>query len=205
MFQDQYNGKLLLDTNNEPLLVSLWEEMGQDSPIGEVTYDQMQKALNYKFKSGSYSYDEALQKAIDFNKSMEGSKSFMGYIEYNAQSGQYDFSIKPNTVENRKAFLNLVTEKQHFDAVMERLHQAGINVDQLFPTEDEESRGARGKYSPANYKKLSDGIHGVISLLDPNNDYQALTAETGHLIIGALNDSPLVQRLSKLVGSEKGL
>lgn len=205
MFQEQYNGKLILDANQEPMLVSLWEEMGKDSPIGEVTYEQMNQALNFKFKSGLYDYNEALNKAVDFNKSMEGSKSFMGYIEYDAQSGQYMFSIKPNTVENRKQFLKLVTEKQHFDTVVERLKQAGINIDQLFPTEDEQSKGAVGKYSPENYKRLSDGIHGVISLLDPNSDYKTLTVETGHLIIGSLHDSPLVNRFEKLLKDEKGL
>lgn len=203
-FISDHQDELMFDreNNGEPTLVSLYEVVNtiekerygnynseENKVFPGITYGNIREYLAKKFSEGVYSYDEAFNKMLSFNKEYKGSHTFMATIEVQ-DDRQYKFSIVYNTEENQEKLIQTISEKQAADRIKERLQQEKVGV----------QSGKHSLYNSLNPKQLLDGLTGLLTVQEGKNHLEALCKETGHFINESIPDSnPLKQRLVKLI------
>ena len=195
VFQETFKDDILFDKNQEPTIASLWE-VTHDTDMHDVTLGQMRDFLGKEFKEGVCpNYEDAYKKAIDFNKNYEGSKTYIGVVEYDNQAKKFSFRVVYNSQENQKAFTELIAKVHMYKTIEQKLHSLGIGIQTI-----EDGSKYSGFFNTKNFEEIEHGLQGIIGVTNPEAfNLETLSKETGHFIMEALPDNPLVIRLKELV------
>ena len=199
-------------------------ELYKEDENGEITFsslralaeidiknDTIVQVLNDDFKSGIYSYAEALKKIQEFNDNSPWADTMMATMQP-VKDGKYFVSVVPQTrtITDTKGKTSKVSEavnekKKLFDVVRNQevenklkalLRSYKVSVDFL------EGDRQGGRYSTENIDDAVQGLYGLIQINEAGNTTEALAEEAGHFAVGALGNNPLVQRLQSLLSSE---
>lgn len=175
---------------------------------GEITFNSLRKlsklnikeekliaTLNEDIGAGTYTYDDAITKLQNFNRSSQFNKDYMAMIT--PDKGKYKLSIVPRTSSNESTLERTIASRTLRDRIMYRLNKAGVSVKFL-----EEDDKYDGRYSTANVEKAVDGMYNLIRVSNGEKLTATLAEEAGHFAIGALGESPLVERLTNILTPE---
>lgn len=175
---------------------------------GEITFNSLRKLaninvnqerlianLNKEIGAGVYPYDEAITKVLDFNRNSSFNEDYMATITLS--KGQYQLSIVPRTKANEAALEREVQNRALRDRLMYHLNKAGVAVG--FLNEDDK---VDGRYSTINAEKTADGMYQLIRVANGERLTETLAEEAGHFAVGALGNSPLVERLTNTLTPE---
>lgn len=175
---------------------------------GEITFNSLRKLANIDVKqeklldtlnkdigSGIMNYDEALSKLTSFNRNSQFKNDYMATIK--RINSKYELSVIPRTKVNEASLEQEISNRTLRDRIMYYLNKAGVSVEFL-ENDDKEN----GRYSTVNAKKTADGMYNLIRVANGEKVTASLAEEAGHFAIAALGNSPLVNRLNKLLTPE---
>lgn len=176
---------------------------------GEITFQSLRKlaklnvgkdnllnTLNKDINSGIYDYEEAITRLQSFNRNSQFNDEFMATIT-STKDGKYNLSVVEKNAANEAALTKEISNRCLQDRVKYYLNKAGVSIKFI---EDDER--INGRYSTKNAKKTANGLYCLIQVSKGKKIDEILAEEAGHFTIGALGDSPLVQRLMKLLTPE---
>lgn len=154
---------------------------------------------NFNIKEIDYSvenYHNILQQCEELNNSIYGSNYF-------ATIKIEDNKIKPvlNYKDNKNQY-KLEQERQQkavelYSKVLPILERWGIKIDAL--TDAEERLSTNGIVDFESIEKATDGFYHIIRTAKGLQGDEALPEELGHVIIRALEDTPLIQRTLNII------
>jgi hypothetical protein len=104
--------------------------------------------------------------------------------------GSYNIKVVEKTEEEKENFKRTVKNATLQDKLKAILLSHGVEVGFL-----EDGDTENGRYSTLNAEKNANGLYNLIRIKDGYNGDKALAEETGHFIVGAMGQDPLVQRL----------
>lgn len=172
---------------------------------GEITFNSLRKlakinleqekllaTLNDDIKAGEYSYQDAVAKLQNFNRTSDFRQDYMATIQQ--VGNKYQLSVVPRTNANEASLETVISNRALRDRLMYHLNKAGVSVGFL-----EEDDKINGRYSTVNAKKTADGMYQLIRVARGEKLTRALAEEAGHFAVGSLGDSPLVKRLVDLM------
>lgn len=189
-FMDAVRDRATFDENGEITLKSLLE-LTKTSLDNE----KVLKALNDDIKSGNYSYQEAMQKLQDFNRSSQWKDNYLATITPVGQ-GQYRLSVVNRNSVNEENLNTTISNQTLQDQIISILNQYGVAVDFL------QDGNEQSRYSTENAVKTADGMYHLIRIANGENVADDLAEEAGHFAVAALGNSPLVERLINLLSPE---
>lgn len=176
---------------------------------GEITFQSLRKlaklnvdkdilinALNRDINSGTYDYVEAVNRLQSFNRNSQFNNEFMATIK-STTDGKYYLSVVEKNPSNELALNQEISNRTIQDRIKYYLNKAGVSIE--FIENDEK---VNGRYSTKNAKKTADGLYQLIQVANGKNVTGVLAEEAGHFAIGALGNSPLVERLMRLLTPE---
>lgn len=188
-FIDDYKDDIIWDSDAldaEPKLASFYEIAKEIMP--EVKTSDIRDVLAKKFGEGVYSYQDAYNKMLNFNKEMEGAHTFMGTIEA-TKDGKYKFRIAYNAREEQDALIKTVATREAAETLLKKLENLGVTA----------GEGLQSLYSTEDPKVIVRGAQELLRLIEVNggiDNIHEFADEVGHFIVGALGkNSPLYQRL----------
>ncbi len=175
---------------------------------GEITFNSLRKlakinieqekllgSLNKEIGSGTYAYDEAITRLQNFNRNSQFNDDYMATIK--PSKGDYTLSIVPRTKANEADLERVISNRTLRDRLMYHLNKAGVSVEFL-----ESDDKVEGRYSTVNAKRTADGMFNLIRVSNGEKLTATLAEEAGHFAVGALGNSPLVERLTKVLTLE---
>lgn len=191
-FLDEVSHRAEFDENGEITLDSLQRLSGL-----QIDSDSIVASLNKDIGAGVMSYDDAIVKAVTFNKSNKYKKSFMATLKPTSD-GKYRLEVVKRSGAEEVAFNEVIATQTIQNRLKAQLAKHGVSV--KFMEKDEK---VRGRYSTVNAKRTADGLYQLIEISSngPNVD-RTLAEEAGHFAVGALGESPLVKRLMGLLTPE---
>ena len=188
-FLKDFDEELIFDSDTvdaEPILASFYEAARTIMP--EVKASDIREILAKKFGEGVYSYEDAYQKMLDFNKQMQGAHTFIGTIEF-TEGGKYKFRIAFNAIEEQQALLKTIANREAAQTLLTQLEKSGVTV----------SEGQKSLYSTLDPVTILNGSKELLKLIEVKGGIENIhdfAKETGHFVVGALGESnPLYQRL----------
>lgn len=188
-FLKDFDEELIFDSDAvdaEPILASFYEAARAIMP--EVKSSDIREILAKKFGEGVYSYEDAYQKMLDFNKQMQGAHTFMGTIEF-TEGGKYKFKIAFNAIEEQQALLKTIANREAAQTLLTQLEKSGVTA----------SEGQKSLYSTLDPVTILNGSKELLKLIEVKGGIENIhdfAKETGHFVVGALGESnPLYQRL----------
>lgn len=191
-FLDEVGHRAEFDENGEITFDSLERLSGLQIDTGSIV-----TSLNKDIGAGIMSYDDAIVKAVAFNKSNKYKKKFMATLK-STSNGKYRLEVVERSGAEEVALNEVITAQTIQGRIKAQLAKHGVSV--RFMEKDEK---VRGRYSTVNAKRTADGLYQLIEIASngPNVD-RTLAEEAGHFAVGALGDSPLVKRLMSLLTPE---
>lgn len=188
-FLKDFDEELIFDSDAvdaEPILASFYEAARTIMP--EVKASDIREILAKKFGEGVYSYEDAYQKMLDFNKQMQGAHTFIGTIEF-TEGGKYKFRIAFNAIEEQQALLKTIANREAAQTLLTQLEKSGVTA----------SEGQKSLYSTLDPVTILNGSKELLKLIEVKGGIENIhdfAKETGHFVVGALGESnPLYQRL----------
>ena len=188
-FLKDFDEELIFDSDAvdaEPILASFYEAAKAIMP--EVKASDIREILAKKFGEGVYSYEDAYQKMLDFNKQMQGAHTFMGTIEF-TEGGKYKFRIAFNAIEEQDALVKTIANREAAQTLLTQLEKSGVTA----------SEGQKSLYSTLDPITILNGSKELLKLIEVKGGIENIhdfAKETGHFVVGALGESnPLYQRL----------
>lgn len=188
-FLKDFDEELIFDSDAvdaEPILASFYEVARTVMP--EVKASDIREILAKKFGEGVYSYEDAYQKMLDFNKQMQGAHTFMGTIEF-TEGGKYKFRIAFNAIEEQDALVKTIANREAAQTLLTQLEKSGVIA----------SEGQKSLYSTLDPVTILNGSKELLKLIEVKGGIENIhdfAKETGHFVVGALGESnPLYQRL----------
>lgn len=188
-FLKDFDEELIFDSDAvdaEPILASFYEAARTVMP--EVKASDIREILAKKFGEGVYSYEDAYQKMLDFNKQMYGAHTFMGTIEF-TEGGKYKFRIAFNAIEEQDALVKTIANREAAQTLLTQLEKSGVTA----------SEGQKSLYSTLDPVTILNGSKELLKLIEVKGGIENIhdfAKETGHFVVGALGESnPLYQRL----------
>lgn len=211
---------LLFYTNNNHEEAQEWyavshdkkflDRVGNDADFdqnGEITFNTLRKYSNIKFETselvqkinkelgaGVYSYEEAIDKLTQFNRESQFKNDFMATIR--EANGKYALHVVEKTDANQVALHEVIKKRSLRDRLTYELKRRGVEAD--FTNRTDEG----GRYSTENIEKAADGMYHLIRISEGKRMNEHYAEESGHFAVAALNNSPLVQRLLKVLTPE---
>lgn len=189
-------------------------EVSEDAKFdenGEITFNSLRKEanldieeekiiakLNKDLGSGEYPFDQAITKMQYFNTSNPMRDDFMATISI-GKGDKVKLEVVKNTPKNQDKLIDTIKNRILQDRLKYYLTKHGVNVSFLDSNTDS---NINGRYSTENIEKTSDGLYNLIQIAHGKKGEEALAEETGHFIIGALSENPLVDRLISLLTDE---
>ena len=161
-----------------------------------VRKDSLLNILNEDINSGVYDYEEAITRLQSFNRNSQFNDEFMATIT-STKDGKYNLSIVERNPSNESALNQEISNRTLQDRIKYYLNKAGVGIE--FIENDEK---VNGRYSTKNAKRTADGLYQLIQVSNGENVTETLAEEAGHFAIGALGESPLVERLMRLLTPE---
>lgn len=187
-FLDKVSDRIKLDENGEITLNSLKKVTNFS-----VAKSQLLNTLNDDIKTGNYEYSEAMSKLQSFNRNNEFNDDYLATIERN-NNGTYNLSVVDRTPENEAKLNKIIANQSLQDRIKYYLNKAGVDIGFL-----EEDDKVDGRYSTKNATKTADGMYQLIQVAKGEKLTDNLAEEAGHFAIGALGNSPLVNRLMNIL------
>lgn len=188
-FLKDFDEELIFDSDAvdaEPILASFYEAARTIMP--EVKASDIREILAKKFGEGVYSYEDAYQKMLDFNKQMQGAHTFMGTIEF-TEGGKYKFRIAFNAIEEQDALVKTIANREAAQTLLTQLEKSGVTA----------SEGQKSLYSTLDPVTILNGSKEFLKLIEVKGGIENIhdfAKETGHFVVGALGESnSLYQRL----------
>lgn len=188
-FLKDFDEELIFDSDAvdaEPILASFYEAARTIMP--EVKASDIREILAKKFGEGVYSYEDAYQKMLDFNKQMQGAHTFMGTIEF-TEGGKYKFRIAFNAIEEQDALVKTIANREAAQTLLTQLEKSGVTA----------SEGQKSLYSTLDPVTILNGSKELLKLIEVKGGIENIhdfAKETGHFVVGALGESnSLYQRL----------
>lgn len=208
----QEQGKTLhFDENGEILLRDLIDIANID-----LEQDKLLQVLNKDLGEGIYEYADAIRRIEEFrNTNSFADKvdiSFAPLDKDQSSQGKVYISVIPktqkvkgkdgkevvinNTANNQKKLHDTIRNKELEKRLIDLLNRYKVSVKFL------ESDDEGGQYSTDNVTRAENGLYGLIEIKQGGYVSDVLAEETGHFVVGALGDNPLVKRLEKLLESK---
>lgn len=182
-FLDIVRDKAKFDSNGEITMKSL-----NDLAELNINEEDLIRTLNQEIEAGEYSYEEALSRMQLFNKNHKMNDSYMATIT-NSNNGKVKLEIVHNNEDNREKLIETINGRVLQDRLKYKLSTLGVEVGFL------DKPNINGRYSTENAEKTASGMYNLINIAHGEKGNEALAEETGHFIIGALGNNPLVDRL----------
>lgn len=200
-FKDDFKDSLSLDAEGVPSFDSLMQNdfiirfLGDKVKkyLGTISLDREDTISNYYLM---------LEDAKKFNKDSIYNKYFTATVGYN-NDGRLTLQFKKKSSDSDKKF-----SEQYAVALLNRrlaniLRSLGVNVGLL--TEVERNAGRVGVTDFSVAKDIASDSISMIRVANNMEGAKALSEEFAHLIIGALRNSPLVQRNLNRISNEEVL
>lgn len=188
-FLTKNSDNLEFDVNGEVTLSSLKKVLEEDGEFSNLNDSKTLVYLNDELKAGKYKYSEALDNVLAFNKSNQFKNGFMATLEP-TDNNMYSISVvKRNAAEEYK-LADHVRNKILTEAIRTVLKDKGLSIDFL----DDASRVV--KYDTASSTTPDvDGLMSVAQVLNGLSSSEATAEVAGHFLVGAMTNSPIMQRL----------
>ena len=190
-FLEKVQGSAKFDENGEITFQSL-----RSLAKLNVGKDNLLNILNKDINSGIYDYEEAINRLQSFNRNSQFNNEFMATIK-STTDGKYYLSVVEKNPSNELALNQEISNRTLQDRIKYYLNKAGVSIE--FIENDEK---VNGRYSTKNAKKTADDLYQLIQVANGKNITGVLAEEAGHFAIGALGNSPLVERLMRLLTPE---
>ena len=190
-FLEKVQGSAKFDENGEITFQSL-----RSLAKLNVDKDMLINTLNRDINSGIYDYVEAVNRLQSFNRNSQFNNEFMATIK-STTDGKYYLSVVEKNPSNELALNQEISNRTLQDRIKYYLNKAGVSIE--FIENDEK---VNGRYSTKNAKKTADGLYQLIQVANGKNVTGVLAEEAGHFAIGALGNSPLIERLMGLLTPE---
>lgn len=212
-FMNNWGSNLIMDDNNEPTLSSLLNLPGINKfiPVSKII-DKFNMDLFGKKESPIYedtrdNYLTLVRKAIDFNSQSELKGNYVALLRkiYDNEKSRNSLKIeiesrtKSNVEEARKMEYNYILNSK----LREILESKGVSVGVLNSLE--QRMGLRGVSDFDTSKTMADGMLELIRISDGIYGEQALPEEFAHFALESLGNSPLTERLYKILENNEVL
>ena len=185
-FIEKYGGILKYDSQGKPTLSSLLKVPAVKYIFDSNTSDVLGN-LNKQFKSGVYSYDEAIEKVAAFNRNQNFNDKYLATvteITEGKDKGKMQFSIVESSPSEKRALENIIKQRSFRDKLIYVLANTGVKVDFVDKMLGQDI-GVEGIYSTKAPERYADTLYNIIKVLDGKpNTLDILKEETGHLIVG---------------------
>lgn len=205
-FLDKYGGKLKYDSQGMPTLSSLLKipAVALNFKIGD---NEVLANLSKQFKTGIYSYEDAIEKVGAFNRNPSFNSDYFASISEiteGSNKGKFKFEIVKNTASAQRALQDFITQRTFREKLLYALAQAGVKVD-FFEDMMTQAAGIKGIYTTKQPEKVYDTLYNVIRIIKgEKNNLDVLKEETGHLIIGIAGNNANTKTLyTRLIESLK--
>ena len=200
-FKDMYDTKL--DINGEPTIKSLFTE----TDISEyISQDKILEKLNKDIgnidsKSNPLTYEDNLQnrkslssKVVSFNNNSDFNNEFVAIIIKDSEdSSLMKSEVVRRTKENIQLAKDIEFSYNLTDRLENLLNKWGIGISVL--TAYDEALGVKGVADFSNIEKTAEGLISLIRLANNKEGIDALPEEFSHVVIEAVKDNPLINRL----------
>lgn len=191
-FLSQNADRLKFDVNGEVTIASLKEALDSDGQYHDLNTGVVLASLNKELKAGRYTYQEALENVLRFNRSNQFKDNFMATLKRES-GGDYSISVVKRTPDEEYKLADHVQNKLMTDAVMALLENMGLSVDFL------KTSKASVRYSTSGVTAGIDGLNAVASVLDGSNTASEVAEVAGHFIVGSMINDPNVQKVVNLM------
>ena len=185
-FLASIENEITFDENGEMSLEDLIREAKIDIEQAKLL-EKLQKEVGKEV----WDFQNAIRKVVQFNKNHPFKNTYMASLA--EENGKYTVKIVENNEGNLNHLKSTIANQELKNRLIYRLAEAGVDVSFI---EENESR-----YSTANAVKNSNGLYQLINFYKYGTTPD-LAEEAGHFIVGAMNDSPLVERLLNLLTPE---
>lgn len=162
----------------------------------DLNAERVKQTLNKDLGAGVYDYNEAVPKLQAFNRNSQYNDKYMATI-INRSDGKVDLTVVEKNKTNTAQLNDNIANRSLQERIKFYLNRAG--ADYTFMTKDEKSNG---RYSTVNATRTADSMYQLIKVANNEKVESSLAEEAGHFAVGALGNSPLVQRLEKLLTPE---
>lgn len=189
-FMDKVKDRAQFDENGEITLKSLL-----DLTKTSLNNEKVLNALNDDIGAGTYSYQEAIQKLQNFNRDSQWKDNYLATLTP-TEDGQYHLSVVKKTSAEESRLNKIISNQTLLDRIISILASHGVAVDFL------KDGNSQSRYSTENAVKTADGMYHLIRIVNGEKVTEELAEEAGHFAVGALGNSPLVERLLNLLTPE---
>ena len=179
------------DENGEITVASLIKTAKID-----IAKEKVIATLNEDIGAGVYSYNDAIGKLQNFNRTSPFKGDYMATVT-STGDGNYRLQVVERTAENEGRLTAEISNRTLQDRILYALREAGVDVDFI-----EADERIDGRYSTKNAKQTANGLYQLIKVAKGEHIDSSLAEEAGHFAVGALGKSPLVQRFQKLLTPE---
>lgn len=162
----------------------------------QVNEDSLMQVLNSDLGAGEMTYDEAIAKLAAFNRNSSYNNYYMATITPST-NGLYTLSVVKKNKANQVALGEVIANQTLQNRIKYQLNKAGVAVD--FMESDEK---INGRYSTKNATKTANGLYQLIKISKGEHVEATLAEEAGHFVVGAMSNSPLMQRLLNLLNED---
>ena len=188
-FLDKIRDRVEFDENGEVTFDSY------KNIVGITESDKLLDTLNKDVQAGLYTYQEAIGRLQNFNRNNPFNTGYMATIV--PSDNQYKLSVVKRTPAQESRLEDIIHKQSLQDRIVFYLNRAGVAVD--FINQD----GLEGgRYSTINAQQSADGLYHLIRIAHGENVADALAEEAGHFAVGALGNTPLVERLLRLLNED---
>jgi hypothetical protein len=189
-FLDLVEDQVKFDENGEITVKSLIDVADID-----IKEDEVISKLNNQIKAGEYDYDEAIRIIQEFNLNNSMKDDYLATLSP-VNGNKVKVEVVPKTSYSYDKLVETIKNRSLQDRLKWYLSKHRVSVSFL------EEPNIDGRYSTENVEKTIDGFYNLVQIAKGNKGEEALAEETGHFIIGALGENPLVERLLKILTPE---
>lgn len=155
--------------------------------------EKVKQVLNKDIGAGVYNYNEAVPKLQSFNRASQYNDKYMATI-INKPDGKVELSIVDKNSTNTAQLNDNIANRSLQERIKFYLNRAGVDYSFM-----DASERVNGRYSTINATKTADSLYELIKVANNEQVDSSLAEEAGHFAVGALGNSPLVQRLERLL------
>lgn len=155
--------------------------------------EKVKQTLNKDIGAGVYDYNEAVPKLQSFNRSSPYNDKYMATI-INKDNGKVELTVVNKNNTNVSQLNDNIANRSLQERIKFYLNRAGVDYSFL-----DDSERINGRYSTVNATKTADSLYQLIKVANNEQIDSSLSEEAGHFAVGALGNSPLVQRLERLL------
>ena len=185
---------LKFDADGEVTIASLKKALERDGEYSDLSNARTLEHLNREI-AGKYDYSEALDNVLKFNKQNQFNQDFMATLK-REEDGKYSVKVVERNPTTEYELADHVQNKILTDALRLVLQDRGLSVEFL------NNPSYAVQYSTHNAHLDADGLMAVASILDGQSTALETAEAAGHFIVAAMQDSPLIQRLTNLLTPE---